>query len=462
MATTVTLKPNAIDLSGSTSGTTTLQATAVAGTTTITLPAATDTLVGKATTDTLTNKTLTAPVIGTISNTGTLTLPTSTDTLVGRATTDTLTNKTLTTPVISSLSSASATALTLQSAGTTAITIDTSQNVGIGTATPNFESGTGKGLQVNYSGGLGAHLKLTDSASGSGATDGFDLYAYNTSGYVENYEAGSIVFRNGGSERMRIDSSGNVGIGTSSPSTLLDVKGNNGIGRFNSTDANGTYLSFANNGTVKAYIGNGNQIISGGSTNDWGLRAENNLFFASGGGTERMRIDSSGNLLVGTTSQYGSGKVSIPYSDTAFGIAMKSTTASAVNYAIEFKNSSNSGVGYIAASTTATTYSTSSDYRLKENITPMMGALAKVAQLKPVIYKWKVDGSDGQGFIAHELAEVCPDAVLGTKDAVDKDNEPLYQGIDTSFLVATLTAAIQELKAINDSLTARIVALESK
>ena len=101
MATTVTLKPNAIDISGSTSGTTTLQATAVAGTTTITLPAATDTLVGKATTDTLTNKTLTSPVISTISNTGTLTLPTSTDTLVGRATTDTLTNKTLTSPTLS-------------------------------------------------------------------------------------------------------------------------------------------------------------------------------------------------------------------------------------------------------------------------------------------------------------------------------------------------------------------------
>jgi len=100
MATTVTLKPNAIDISGSTSGTTTLQATAVAGTTTITLPAATDTLVGKATTDTLTNKTLTTPVISTISNTGTLTLPTSTDTLVGRATTDTLTNKTLTSPTL--------------------------------------------------------------------------------------------------------------------------------------------------------------------------------------------------------------------------------------------------------------------------------------------------------------------------------------------------------------------------
>ena len=85
---------------GSTSGNTTVVATATAGTTTLTLPAATDTLVGRATTDTLTNKTLTSPIISTITNTGTLTLPTSTDTLVGRATTDTLTNKTLTSPTL--------------------------------------------------------------------------------------------------------------------------------------------------------------------------------------------------------------------------------------------------------------------------------------------------------------------------------------------------------------------------
>lgn len=85
---------------GSTSGTTTVNASAVAGSTTLVLPAANDTLVARATTDTLTNKTLTAPVISSIVNTGTLTLPTSTDTLVGRATTDTLTNKTLTSPVI--------------------------------------------------------------------------------------------------------------------------------------------------------------------------------------------------------------------------------------------------------------------------------------------------------------------------------------------------------------------------
>ena len=65
---------------------------------------------------------------------------------------------------------------------------------------------------------------------------------------------------------------------------------------------------------------------------------------------------------------------------------------------------------------------------------------------------FRSDGSDGQGFIAHELQAVVPECVTGEKDAVDADGKPVYQGIDTSFLVATLTAAIQELKAEVDSL----------
>jgi hypothetical protein len=121
----------------------------------------------------------------------------------------------------------------------------------------------------------------------------------------------------------------------------------------------------------------------------------------------------------------------------------------------------NGVVGSISTSGSATTYSTSSDYRLKENIAPMVGALATVSQLKPVTYSWKADGSDGQGFIAHELAEVVPDCVTGEKDAVNEDGSIKSQGIDTSFLVATLTAAIQELKAIVDAQAVRIAALEA-
>ena len=120
-----------------------------------------------------------------------------------------------------------------------------------------------------------------------------------------------------------------------------------------------------------------------------------------------------------------------------------------------FRNT-NGQVGSIQTSGSATSYVTSSDYRLKENIASMVGALDKVAQLKPVTYTWKADGSDGQGFIAHELAEVVPDCVTGEKDAVDAEGKPVYQGIDTSFLVATLTAAIQELSAKVTALEAQL------
>jgi len=127
---------------------------------------------------------------------------------------------------------------------------------------------------------------------------------------------------------------------------------------------------------------------------------------------------------------------------------------------ILFQNASGTQVGYIQIQASATAYVTSSDYRLKNTVAPMTGALAKVAALNPVTYKWNSDNSDGEGFIAHELAEVCPHAVVGEKDAVDADGNPQYQGIDTSFLVATLTAAIQELKATVDAQAARITALE--
>jgi hypothetical protein len=130
-------------------------------------------------------------------------------------------------------------------------------------------------------------------------------------------------------------------------------------------------------------------------------------------------------------------------SSTAYAMRIWSTTASAV-------------VGSITFTSSATAYNTSSDYRLKNTIAPMTGALAKVALLKPCTYKWNVDGSAGEGFIAHELAEVVPQCVTGKKDAVDEEGNPKYQGIDTSFLVATLTAAIQEQQAIIESLKARL------
>ena len=92
----------------------------------------------------------------------------------------------------------------------------------------------------------------------------------------------------------------------------------------------------------------------------------------------------------------------------------------------------------------------------------MTGALDKIKALKPVTYNWKVDGSAGQGFIAHELQDVVPDCVVGKKDAVNEDGSIKPQQIDTSFLVATLTAAIQELNAKVEAQAATITALQAK
>jgi hypothetical protein len=186
--------------------------------------------------------------------------------------------------------------------------------------------------------------------------------------------------------------------------------------------------------------------------------AADTMAFAEGG-AEVGRFDSSGNLLVGRTAISASERVGITFGAGNEGIRTV-VASTATQFHIAFNNGST--VGAISTNGSATTYSTSSDYRLKENVQPMIGALAKVAALKPVTYKWKIDGADGEGFIAHELAEVVPDAVTGEKDAVNEDGSIKPQGIDTSFLVATLTAAIKEQQQMIETLQAKVAALEAK
>jgi hypothetical protein len=256
-------------------------------------------------------------------------------------------------------------------------------------------------------------------------------------------------------------------------STIINATTTNGV--VIQPDNSGSLVLQTNSGTTALTIDTSQRaafvagtaalpaITTTGDTNTgmWFPAADTIAF--SEGGTEAMRLDSSGNVLVGTTSAFSTAaRMAISYvGNVAWGIGFKSTTSGAAQ-PLTFLSSTGAQVGYIGTNDTTTSYVTSSDYRLKENIAPMVGALDTVAAIKPVTYKWKTDGSDGQGFIAHELQTVVPDCVVGEKDAVDEEGNPKYQGIDTSFLVATLTAAIQEQQTIINDLKARIETLEAK
>jgi len=264
--------------------------------------------------------------------------------------------------------------------------------------------------------------------------------------------ADTIAFAEGGAEVARFDSAGNMGIGA----TTI----NNAVTTYRGAGVN-NYIQFTNSTTGTAST---DGCLIGVAADDTSLRlrvleAASMIFTTSD--TERARIDSSGNLLIGATSYSGG----VP-NDSAIVIRQDGYMVTRVsgngNYAAEFQNVSGTGVGNITVNSGSTQYVTSSDYRLKEDIAPMTGALATVAALKPVSYKWKATGEATQGFIAHELQAVVPECVVGEKDAVDADGNPQYQGIDTSFLSATLTAALQELHTIVKAQAVEIADLKAR
>ena len=335
-----------------------------------------------------------------------------------------------------------------------AVLIDSSSNVGIGTTSPAqklhcladtssalFQGGTLGGITFLKTGQTGMQLF-------SDATGTLKIYDNN---------AGAAVL-------AMVNQ--NLGIGTTSPSnrvSIVTASGSDGIVSVKSpltetagvvidggTSSNkGSVLKFSKDATVKWQMGTDSAII-GGTTDNFHLYGGGaNAILFSTNATERARIDSSGNLLVGTTSLVSAGKIEVATSAaTNQGLNIKDTSGSNNLTYCAFFNSSGTVAGTIThTGSTTVAYNTSSDYRLKENIAPMTGALNTVAQLKPVTYKWKEDQTAGQGFIAHELQAVVPDCVTGAKDALDEDGKPVYQGIDTSFLVATLTSALQELNA---------------
>ena len=282
-------------------------------------------------------------------------------------------------------------------ATSTAITIDASEHVAIGHTTTggaSFAICDGANSQIQFFPEISTDTNLTQH------------YDPTASVYINaETRAASHAFKTGTTERMRIDSSGKVGIGISSPEGTLHVQG--------TTDPV-CYFNQANSADIAGIVMRHGRGLSGYS-----------------------------------------GKM------------------------VAFQRNDGNQVGSIFVSGSATSYNTSSDYRLKENVTPMTGATATVKLLKPCNFDW-IEGGNTNGFLAHELAEVVPEAATGTKDAMkdeeyevtpavvdDEGNEttaavmgtrsvPDMQGIDQAKLVPLLTATIQELIARIETLEAGV------
>jgi len=278
---------------------------------------------------------------------------------------------------------------------------------------------------------------LTLSSSG-GVTFG----AAATTNTITSAAATALTLQSAGTTAITVDTSQNVGIGTTSPISKLHVSAAdgqpltvNGATKAIRIITNSSYAAVqaVDNTGVTSY----QPLLLSGSILEFGIS-----------GSEVARIDSSGNLLVGATTYSGSGlSLSSPNGSGCYSIFAAAGTGNHWR----FGNVTNGVVGSIQSTTTTTLFNTSSDYRLKENVTPMTTGLATIAALKPINYDWISDKSAGEGFIAHELQVVIPLAVSGAKDAVDADGKPEYQGVDYSKIVVHLVAAIQELKAEFDA-----------
>jgi hypothetical protein len=321
--------------------------------------------------------------------------------------------------------------------------------------------------------GQDSELVFMSGTSGRGSI----VYDHNTTAASQK-----MLFKTGDNavSAMTIDGSGNVGIGTSSPRVRFQVTpaSNDGLPSLGTAGAGSVFTS--SNGLYGLNIG----VDPSGLTWMQAMRFD--------GVAEAYDIvlqASGGNVGIGTSSFSSNYRMSVLCATGTGGIIIKN--ASTTGVPLLCVNTAGSEIGSISTTNTATAYNTSSDYRLKEDDVLMTGATERVKALRPINFAWKVDGSRVDGFLAHEVQEIVPEAITKTKDAMrdeeyevtpavkevrDEDGNvtteavaavmgtrsvPDYQGIDQSKLVPLLTAALQEAITKIEDLTTRLETLEN-
>ena len=332
------------------------------------------------------------------------------------------------------------------------MTIDSSGDVGIGTTSPSeklqivgntYISGVGNQLLFDTTGALGSNkIKTINDYETVIATDrgsaGFAVIGNSNIrlGFGTNYTNAETD--------LYINTSGNVGIGETSPNGKLHIKD----GLTCSIDIENT-----------SNTGLGEITFNDPDADDRGaLQYSHNLdaMIFKTDATEQVRILPTGSFCIGGTAIQAVNAVTFDAGSNGFTITNNTTSGAGNGHEFQAFRRNSTQIGSIVMNgTTGVTYATSSDYRLKEDLQDFNG-LDKVSKIPVYDFKWKSDESRSYGVMAHELQEVLPQAVSGDKDAEE------MQGVDYSKIVPILVKAIQELKADNDILKSRIETLENK
>ena len=353
-------------------------------------------------------------------------------------------------------------AIGFSTGGSERMRIDSSGNVGIGTNSPNDK------LTVS---GSAAYMTIDRNDGEAGVT--FRYNGDNTKrADIATQTNGDLRFRTNLAEAMRIDSSGNVGIGTSSPQGAAHIKGETttlGVDDYpqltietaatsGAANTGGGILFLNHDGTGGSFGGSIQSLKENGTSGNSAYYMRFSTRAAGGSVTERMRIDSSGNLLVGTTSSNSTGIIQGRHNNGASNAVLTTwnEAGSGTRIHMQFLDSAGgSDRGSITTNGSSTSFNTTSDYRLKENVVELTGATTRLKQLEPKRFNFIADADTTvDGFLAHEVQSIVPEAITGTHNEVDAEGNPVYQGIDQSKLVPLLVATIQELEA-------RITALEN-